>query len=75
LNTNKSSSSSSSNQADLSVLLNSTDDSRGAKYLRSLMDSVRVGVHRDIEVTSRQWGTDLFKDPQHVVTQVVVVST
>eukprot|EP00802_Teleaulax_amphioxeia_P005628 Tamp_05632.p1 GENE.Tamp_05632~~Tamp_05632.p1 ORF type:complete len:426 (-),score=55.65 Tamp_05632:419-1696(-) len=60
------------NQADMSTLLTSTSNSShgGAKYLRRLMDSVRVGVHRDVEVTSSRWGTVLFDQPKQVVTQV-----
>ena len=69
------SSSNNCNKADMSVLLTSTDDSNGAKYLRSLMDSVRVGVHSDIEVTSSRWGTELCTDPHHLVTQVFCTFT
>merc|ERR1712008_30505 len=41
--------------------LNSMDEARS---------HIRVGVHRDVQVTSRRWGRDQMRNPEHTVTQV-----
>jgi len=41
--------------------LNSMDEARS---------HIRVGVHRDVQVTSGRWGRDQLRDPEHTVTQV-----
>jgi len=41
--------------------LNSMDEAR---------KRIRVGVHRDVQVTSRRWGRDPVRNPEHTVTQV-----
>lgn len=35
-----------------------------------LRAALRVGVHRDVQVTSCNWGSKQIKDPEHLVTQV-----
>ena len=42
----------------------------GAVYLRGLMDSLRVGVHAEVEVTSADWGSMQLGKGEQLVTQV-----
>jgi hypothetical protein len=42
----------------------------GAVYLRGLMDTLRVGVHAEVEVTSADWGSMQLGKGEQLVTQV-----
>jgi len=33
-----------------------------------LFDLLKVGVHKDVEVTAKDWGNVLLNDPKHTVT-------
>jgi len=37
---------------------------------RNIIRSMRIGVHEDIQVTSTNWGRNLLKDDEQIVTQV-----
>lgn len=59
------------NEADFSCLKAVDELAAGACRLRLLTESIRVGVHAGIEVTSSHWGTSPVATPQHLVTQVL----
>lgn len=37
----------------------------------AVKEQLRIGVHSDVQVTSRDWGTRLLEDPDQIITQVL----